>query len=59
MMVFDAGYRIVLLSCFTQRKNKIQKTLRCNGQGKVDCVFDYNTMKASGGIFLTSAFDGD
>jgi len=52
MMVFDAGYAIVLLSCFTQRKNKIQKALRCKRQGKVDCVFDYNTMKVSGGIAL-------
>jgi hypothetical protein len=25
MMVFDAGYGIVLLSCFTHRKNMIQK----------------------------------
>ena len=52
MIVFDAGYGIVLLSSFTQRKNKIQKTLRCNRQGKVGCVFDYDTMKVSGGIAL-------
>jgi len=52
MMVFDPAYGIVLLSCFTQRKNRIQKALRCNRQGKVDCVFDYNTMKVSGSVAL-------
>jgi hypothetical protein len=51
MMVFDAGYGVVLLSCFTQGRTRY-KTMRCNRQGKVGCVFDCDTVKVSGGMAL-------